>query len=185
MRSAFALLFILLCSELRADFITRFNAYLNTGPQSQIAVQNTSESWSMVEFRVDWCDNAVLGQPDKLLSPGIYGLSTEVTSAGLSSMTLAEVAGQSVRFTFSGMEPGNGAGLKIPIGGGVRGGDIDGTRILATFELDGRQRELEYVFRDTPGSGVSFNVQASVPEPTGLAFIPALSSLALLRRRKS
>lgn len=181
MRSAFALLFILLCSELRADFITRFNAYLNTGPQSQIAVQNTSESWRMVEFRVDWSEKAVLGQPGKLLSPGVYGLGTEVTLAGLSSMTLAEVAGQSVRFTFSGMEPGDGAGLKIPIGGGVRGGDIDGTRILATFELDGQHRELEYIFRDTPGSGVSFNVQASVPEPTGLALIPLLS-LAALRR---
>lgn len=182
MRVLFLLLVAFSCNESWADFITGFSSYLNTGPQSQIAVQNTSEEWRMVEFRVDWSDKAILGQPGKLLSPGLYGLRTEVTAAGLSSMTLAEVAGQSVRFTFSGMSPGDGAGLKIPIGGGVRGGDIDGTRILARFELDGSHRELEYVFRDTSGSGVSFNAQASVPEPSCVMVLPLLSLLALVRR---
>lgn len=120
MRFLFLSLLVLLCNETRADFITSFNSYLNTGPQSQIAVQNTSENWKMIEFRVDWSDKAILGQPDKLLSPGVYGLHTEVTAGGNSSISSVSSAGQTFKFSLGGMEAGDGAGIKIPIGGGVR-----------------------------------------------------------------
>ena len=180
----FVLLFVS-CSSASGDFITSFSSYVNTGPQSQVAVQNTSpDGVDMISFELQWNEQALLGLPNKRLSPGVYGESTEVTSAGLSSLLSAGTFGQTIRFTFAGMTAGNGFGTKVPISG-INGSLIDGTQLVATFKSGTEYKELRYVFQNTPGNGVSYNVSASsVPEP-GSAFVLAalLPLLCLVRTR--
>lgn len=177
--------FALLCSTASADFITSFRAYIHTGNQSQVAVQNTSDA-EMVEFRIDWSPAASLGEPGKLLSPGLYGLETEVTGGGLASHLSSTSSGRTLTFTFDGMRGWDGFGRKTPVGG-VSGGLIDGTTLTATFESGGEYKSLQYVFSGTPGSGVSYNVSASsVPEPGSLGILAAVFSVfSLVRFRKS
>lgn len=162
---------MLLCNLAAADFIG-FTSYINTGSQSQVAIQNISDNhWLMTSARVEFVPQAMLGQPGKLLSPGLYGTSTAVTQQGLDSMTLAEVAGRSLTLSFAGMQSGDGAGLKLPIQGNIRGGDIDGTAIVAAFRNGDTTREVRWVFENWPGNGVSYNVTASVPEPSPLIVV--------------
>ena len=178
----FVLLFVS-CSSASADFITSFNAYVNTGPQSQVAVQNTSpDGVDMISFELQWNEQALLGLPGKRLSPGVYGESTEVTSAGLGSLLSAGTFGQTIRFTFADMTAGDGFGTKVPISG-IRGSLIDGTQLVATFKSGSEYKELRYVFENTPGQGVSYNVSASsVPEPSQTAVLAAIAAVLCLFR---
>jgi hypothetical protein len=171
------------CTVGYADIVTSFNAYLHTGNQSQVAFQNTSpDGVDLVSFELQWNENAVLGTPGKLLNPGLYGTSTEVTSAGLSSLLDAGTFGQTIRFTFSDMTSGNGFGTKVPISG-ISGSLIDGTVLVATFKSGAEYKELRYVFENTPGQGVSYNVSASsVPEPSTVGILLALLPLFTLVR---
>jgi hypothetical protein len=166
------------------DFIG-FTSYVNTGPVSQIAIDNQSEAgWQMLSVTYDFTPQFDLGPLTKQLSPGLYGIGTNVTAAGSQSFTGYSVSGQSMTWTFSsGMERGDGAGWKLPIGGNVRGGDINGTTILARFTNGTDSRDVEYQFTGVSGGGVSFNASASVPEPSGIALIGVLVGVLVARFR--
>lgn len=165
------------------DFIG-FTAYVNTGPVSQIAIDNQSEAgWSMLSVTYDFTPQFDLGPLTKQLSPGLYGIGTNVTAAGSQSFTGYSVSGQSMTWTFSGMESRDGAGWKLPIGGNIRGGDINGTTISAQFTNGLESREVEYQFSGVTGNGVSFYANASVPEPSGIALIGMLVGVLVARFR--
>lgn len=165
------------------DFIG-FTSYVNTGIKSQIAIDNQSEpDWQMIAVTYDFTPQFDLGPLTRQLSPGVYGLETKVTEAGNSSFTSHSINGQSMKWTFSGMEAGDGTGWKVDIGGGVRGGDINGTSITALFTNGSETKEVAYQFTGVSGNGVSFYANASVPEPSGLALIGVAVGVVVARFR--
>jgi hypothetical protein len=166
------------------DFIG-FTSYVNTGPQSQIAIDNQSEAgWQMLSVTYDFTPQFDLGPLTKQLSPGVYGLETNVTQAGNQSFASHSVSGQSMTWTFSGMESGDGTGWKINIRGNVRGGDINGTSITAQFSNGTDTEEVTYEFAGVSGNGVSFYANASVPEPSGLTLIGVAVGVIVARFRR-
>jgi hypothetical protein len=165
------------------DFIG-FTSYVNTGPVSKIAIDNQSEAgWSMISVTYDFTPQFELGGLTNQLSPGLYGLETIVTASGNQSFTGYSISGQSMTWTFSGMGSGEGTGWKLPIGGGIRGGEINGTTISAQFTNGSESREVEYQFSGVTGNGVSFYANASVPEPSGIALIGMLVGVLVARFR--
>lgn len=169
------------------DFIG-FTSYVNTGPQSQIAIDNISESgWEMTSVTYVFVPQFSLTPISKQLTAGVYGLQTKVTTSGNQSFVSSGIDGQSLTWKFNGMDSGEGAGWKLGLGGGVKGDEINGTKILAEFTKGLDNKTIVYEFQGVSGTGVSFNASSSVPEPSGLALIGMLVSVLVtkLRRQRS
>lgn len=165
------------------DFIG-FTSYVNTGPQSQVAVDNVSDAgWQMTSVTYVFVPQFTLQPITVQLDPGTYGAGTVVTEAGNQSFVSSTIAGQSLKWTFSGLDAGDGTGWKLGLGGNVKGAEINGTKILAEFVRGLDTRQVEYEFSGVTGRGVSFNVSASVPEPSGLALVGMLVGVLVTRFR--
>lgn len=164
-----------------ADFITGFTAYVNTGPQSQIAVQNTSDpSWLASKITFEFSESFSVGGLEKALSPGVYGAQTQVTEQGNQSFQGWHLSGRKLTW-FVDMSGGDGLGWKLALGD-VRGGEINGTRISVDFYRGDDTTTSSYTFQNVSGNGRSFN--ASVPEPGGLMSLAVLAAVWLSKFRR-
>lgn len=187
MRLVLFLFLGLICSEASAGFIIAFSAEVNSGGASKIVIDNRSDAdWKMIQAEFDFnMTPAVLTSPG-ILSTGTYGsYATANTTGGGLALSASNYQPKSIRWEFSGMDSGDGYGVRIGLGD-IRGSDINGASIKALFRNinSGREESLEYSY-SANGSGRSFPAfaSASVPEP-GVFGLLAGGLIAIITRRR-
>lgn len=173
-----------------ADFLS-YSVEVNSGGSPKLCIDNRSVGgYRLTDVTFDFRSSPATadGSTAGLAFVGNYGTyQTAVTATGLASYTgnLATDIGAGELFSFSfgnGFSAGDGFGVLVDIGN-IRGGDINGTVITATFD---DVHEVRLVYEGRTGNGRSFPalVVQGVPEPSAVGLVSALiGSLVFVRRR--
>jgi hypothetical protein len=173
----------------QAGFLS-FSVEVNSGGSPKLCIDNRSVGgYRLTDVQFDF--RSSLAQADgagaTLAFVGNYGTyDTAVTASGLATYTgnLATDIGGGELFTFSfgsGFDAGEGFGVLVDIGS-IRGGDINGAAITATFD---DVHDVRFVYEGRSGNGRSFPalVVQGVPEPSAVGVLGALiGSLVFVRR---
>ncbi len=172
-----------------ADFLS-YSVEVNSGGSPKLVIDNRSVGgYRLTDVTFDFRSSPAKADSStaSLAFVGNYGTYETAVTAGLASYTgnlATDIAGGEL-FTFSfgtGFEAGDGFGVLVDIGH-VRGGDINGTVITATFD---DVHEVRLVYEGRTGNGRSFPalVVQGVPEPSAVGMLGALiGSLVFVRRR--